>query len=118
MDIRDEVGEVGMVVEYKLEMLREEVNARFGEVRTDIKELTQALRELIRLDGDIKRLAETTIRLDKVVGEHEKKISALVVGNLKSTVIVGIHERWFWFGMSVVGALVASLLTIVGSKLL
>ena len=42
----------------KLETFRGEIGERFDRVHDDLKELTKALRDLIRLDGDIRRLQD------------------------------------------------------------
>lgn len=93
--------EADLIVEGKLESFREEVNSRFVEVRSDIRELTKALRDLIRLDGDIKRIQDQMLRLSKVVDQHELYIGDLRLDSNTSTITISKYERLFWFIMAI-----------------
>jgi len=100
-----------MMTERKLEDFREETKERFNEIRSDIKELTLALRELIRLDGDIKRLNEVVERIGDQVKTNSQDIGLLKIATARSSVTVGVHERWFWVGVSFIFAVAGGILT-------
>jgi len=48
-----------------------------GDIKKDLRGLTQALRDLIRLDGDIKSLRETVARIGKQIDDNELRMRAL-----------------------------------------
>lgn len=62
-------------VERNLEAFRKEVNGRFEALQAEIRELTTALREQVRIDGEIKRVNDALARmgrqLDKLEGNNE-----------------------------------------------
>ena len=70
------------VMERKLEHMRVEVNRRFDVVHGDLKELTQALREMIRLDGDLKRQNDALVRVGRQVDAHEERLHDIEVNRL------------------------------------
>lgn len=49
--------------------VRKEMRETLTGVRSEIKELAQALRDLIRLDGDLTRVADMTARVGKEIDE-------------------------------------------------
>jgi hypothetical protein len=57
-----------------LNALKVSVNEQFDGVRNDLKELTSALRDLIRLDGDIKRVQDAVHRIGTQVDDHETRL--------------------------------------------
>ena len=61
------------LVEQKVDTLTATV---FG-LRDEVKELTKALRELIRIDGDIKRLSEAIGRIGGESEDHEARLRVL-----------------------------------------
>ncbi len=52
-----------------LDELKREVRDSISGMRSDIKELAKALHELIRLDGDLSRVADITNRIGKQVDD-------------------------------------------------
>ena len=64
-------------LDQKIETLRQDVSEQFSGIRSDIKDLTKALRELIRLDGEVKSVRDLSNRIGKQVDDHEKRIRTL-----------------------------------------
>jgi chromosome segregation ATPase len=95
------VGEVD-AIKQDLSELRNEMRESYSGLRSDLKELAKALRELIRLDGDIGRVADLAQRIGKEVDdlaalmradrqELDKRLRTLEqaqVGNSKSAGLV------------------------------
>lgn len=64
-------------VESKLDDFRVEVRKRMDTVGDELRELTKALRELIRIDGDIRRIQDAVGRIGRQVDDHEERTRAL-----------------------------------------
>lgn len=64
-------------LEDKLEDLRGEVGRRFDTVHNDMKDLTKALRDLVRLDGDLHRIQDSVVRIGAQVDDHEQRLRPL-----------------------------------------
>ena len=106
-------------IERKVEALRSEVGAQFAGVRSDLKEVSQALRDLIRLDGDLKRQNDALLRIGKQVDEHEIRLYKLETVRLPALEIAGAtgqavakteakHHNWL---LTFIFSAAASLLT-------
>lgn len=80
-------------LEQKLETFRSEVGERFDRVHDDLKDLTKALRDLIRLDGDIRRLQDAIGRIGRESGDHEKRLRVLEEATAGQRVKVGVIGR-------------------------
>ena len=88
----------------KIEALRSNVSGQLTGVRSDIKELTQALRELIRLDGDLKRQNDALGRIGRQVDNHDARLHeiesvrlpALETARAATSVSVGHSNRMYW----------------------
>jgi hypothetical protein len=76
-------------VERKVEELRSEVGRQLGGVREELKELTKALRDLIRLDGDMKRTNDALIRIGKQVDGHETRLHTMETIRLPAIELAG-----------------------------
>lgn len=98
-----------LALQQKIEGLRAEVSARFDLVHEDLKELTKALRELIRLDGDIRRLQDAIGRIGRTSDDHELRLrtveSAVTTGAVQSKHL----DRTQWLGVTSVVSLVSAL---------
>lgn len=94
-----------------LDALRENVNEQFSGVREDIKELTAAFRELIRMDGDLKRVNDAMSRIGKQVDDHEERLRRMENGQAADSVRVGTSERMFWIIVTGVVGVVTFFLT-------
>lgn len=60
-------------VERGLEVFRSEVNGRFEALQAEIRELTNALREQVRIDGEIKRVNDALSRMGKQIDKQEER---------------------------------------------
>lgn len=60
-------------VERNLDAFRSEVNGRFEALQTEIRELTSALREQVRIDGEIKRVNDALARMGKQLDKLEER---------------------------------------------
>ncbi len=87
-------------LEQKLETFRgavgerfDEVGVRFDRVHDDLKDLTKALRDLIRIDGDIRRLQDATGRIGRECEDHEKRLRVLEQDGAGTRVKVGVIGR-------------------------
>lgn len=69
---------------------RTEVAAQLGGVRDEIRELTVAFRELIKLDGDIKRTNDAVGRIGRESDDHEIRLRALEAISAKNGAIMGM----------------------------
>ena len=83
-------------VEQKLEDFRTEVREQFNRVGDELKELTQALRDLIRIDGDIRRLREAIKRIGGQVDDHEKRLRSAERAGTASHTETKQHDRLLW----------------------
>lgn len=77
----------------KIETLRKDVNTQLTGVRTDIKELTEVLRDLIRMDGEIKNISTLTERIGNEVDDHEKRLRGLEKNGADADVVVKLTDR-------------------------
>jgi septal ring factor EnvC (AmiA/AmiB activator) len=84
-------------VEQQLQEFRAEVRQRFDRVGEDLKELTKALRDLIRLDGDIRRLAEAVKRIGTQVDDHEGRLRAVEANGTAAQADTKHHDKLLWF---------------------
>jgi len=79
----------------EIEQLKKDFSNQFSGVRSDIKELTKALHDLIRLDGDIKRQSDAVGRIGREVEDHEKRIRVLEVAAPGTKKSVGFMDKLF-----------------------
>lgn len=98
-----------LALEQKIEGLRSEVSARFDLVHDDLKELTKALRELIRLDGDIRRLQDAIGRIGRTSDDHENRLRLVEAAATAGATQSKHLDRTQWLGVTTVVALVAAL---------
>lgn len=99
-----ENGHAMATLDNKIETLRSHFTGQFAGVRSDIKELTQALRELIRLDGDIKRQNDALARIGRQVDSHDERLHEIETVRLPlietahagAKVTVGHSDRMYW----------------------
>lgn len=94
-----------------LERLRSSVNEQFGAVREDLRELTAAFRELIRMDGDMRRINDALARIGAQVDDHEKRLRLLENGHAADGVRIGGNERIVWLFVTVAAGLLTYFLT-------
>lgn len=99
------------MLEQKVEGLREEVTARFGEVRDDIRGITKTLEALVRIDGDLRNYRESLGRIGGEVKDHEKRLHAIEIAQAKSAPVVDSHDRAQWLVRTVFLSALGSTLT-------
>lgn len=99
-----------------LDELRGDIGKRFDSVHTELKELTKALRDLVRIDGDQRRIEEKVNRIGSEVGDHEKRIRHLERSDAGQEKSVGLLD-WIVrhaMSMGIGGAIGAALLKAAG----
>jgi len=94
----------------KLETFRGEIGERFDRVHDDLKELTKALRDLIRLDGDIRRLQDAIGRIGRATDDHETRLRAVEAAAAAVTVESRHLDRTQWLGITTVATVVATII--------
>lgn len=97
----------------ELESFKSDVSRQFDGVRNDLKELTKAMRELIRLEGDIKRTSDALIRIGRQVDDHDERIRALETSDASERVRVSHSERFIWLIISLGTGFIGSVLTML-----
>jgi len=107
-----ENGEAISGLDKKIERLREDVANQFSGIRADIKDLTQSLRELIRIDGDMKRQNDALTRIGSQVDDHEERLRAVEKFGLKSEANNEHSSRFQWLWVSAIASIVSG--TVVG----
>lgn len=122
-----ENGAALAALDNKVETLRRDVSQHLAGVRNDIKDLTAALREMIRLDGEIKRQNDAVGRIGRQVDKQEERLHeietvrlpALEVGGVKTGVVTESNDRFNWKLISValttLGAVVGGLIVYVAT---
>lgn len=91
--------------------LKTEVRESLKGIHTDLKELANALHELIRLDGDIGRVADMTHRIGKEVddlfrlfrtefGKLDTRLRTVETAQAGNTKSVGLFDSLVKYGMS------------------
>lgn len=91
-----------------LNVVRKELNGQMAGVRADIKDLTLALRDLIRLDGDLKRIEQAQSRIGRQVDDHEERMREMEVGSAGHGKTVGLVDKLVEHAATlIVGALLA-----------
>ncbi len=83
-------------LESKFESHSRAVNGQLSGVRNDIKELTKALRDLIRIDGEIKNIVTLVSRIGSEVDDHEGRVRVLEKSNVVNSIKIGTGERVYW----------------------
>lgn len=99
------------VLEQKVEGLREEVTARFVEVRDDIRGITKTLEALVRIDGDLRNYRESLGRIGAEVKEHDKRLHGLEIAQARAAPVVDSHDRAQWLVRTVFLTTVGSIVT-------
>lgn len=90
-----------------IDTLRNEVNGQLTGVRSDIKDLTKVLRDLIRMDGEIKNIATLVGRVAGEVDDHEQRLRSLEKSSAINSIKIGQGERLYWLiGSGVMSAIV------------
>lgn len=102
-------------VERKLDDFRREVRGRMDTVGEELKELTKALRDLIRLDGDIRRIQDAVGRIGRQADDHEERMRALeTTGSAQAATVKHLSAGQALFlaaGSSMLTGLIIFLLT-------
>jgi hypothetical protein len=100
----------------ELNVFKKDVSDQFAGVRSDIKDLTKALRDLIILDGDIKRQSDVVARVGREVEDHEKRIRSLEVTGAGTKKTVTLMDKVFERGaLLLIGAVLMKVInTVVG----
>ena len=102
----------------EVDELRTEIRglkAGLGEIRQDIKMIGEALKELIRIDGDQKRQDDSIRRVALEVNRNSARIDAMdermrsveLATNTNTTKTGGAERLWWLLGMVAVGIAVA-----------
>lgn len=115
------MSENGMALEAldaKFEKLRHSVDEQFGGVRKELKELTQALRDLIRLDGDLKRQNDAIVRIGRQVDDHENqlrdiqqvRLPAIEIGGTRTQLNADTSTRFFWIVITAAASVCSSVI--------
>ncbi|MDZ7804333.1 hypothetical protein [Thiohalophilus sp.] len=97
--------------------IRDEMRTSITGVRSDLKELTSALHDLIRLDGELNRVADLTGRIGTEVdslarlmrkehGSFDARLRSLEVGQAGNDKSVGLFDDWVRYGGFVIVGLV------------
>lgn len=85
----------------KIDVINSHFAKEFDGVRADLKDLTRALRDLIRLDGKIENLTTLVTRVGIDVDDHEKRMREIETREAASTVRLGSSERFLWLLASI-----------------
>lgn len=72
--------------------LRNELRESIGGLRADIKEIAKAFHELVRLDGDIGRVADVVSRLGKEMDDLSRRMRTLELDQAGNTKSVGLFD--------------------------
>lgn len=80
----------------ELDRLRQEMTQQFSAMRSDIKELSSAMLELVRLDGKLNTMSELLYRVAKQVDDLESRVRVLENNAGISTQRVTNNERMVW----------------------
>lgn len=104
-------------VERNLEAFRNEVNGRFEALQSEIRELTSALREQVRIDGEIKRVNDALARMGKQLDKLEERGEEIDVrlrnveqsGAANKTEVRHL-DRLAWLPITIAGSVLAGLL--------
>jgi len=79
-----------------------------GEIRQDIKSIVEALKELIRIDGDQKRQDDAIARIGHQVDDQERRLRDVEIAtNTNTTKMSGSERLWWLLGMIAVGVVTA-----------
>lgn len=79
-----------------LDQLRKEMSEQFSSMRSDIKEISTALVELVRLEGKFERVNELVYRVASEVDDLEKRVRIVENDNGVSRTKIGNNERLAW----------------------
>ena len=79
-----------------LESFKKSIGGRLDGVQSELRELTKALRELIRIDGDIKRVQDAMARIGRQVDDHEERLRTVEVNGAGTGARLGHAERIIW----------------------
>ena len=105
-------------VEEKVEFLRTELGRRFDTVQEELKELTKALRDLIRLDGDIRRLQDAVGRIGRETEDHEKRLRTLEGSGAATQATVKHADRQSWLIITAAASLLSGLVVFLLTHLI
>lgn len=76
----------------ELNQFKNEVRLQMEGVRADLKDLTKALRELIRLEGSLNGLAKIVERLGRENDDQEKRLRQIEIGAAGTSKSVGLFD--------------------------
>lgn len=88
-----------------IERLRSDMNRQMLALREDVKDISKALLELVRLDSVIKNQDGLINRIGSQVDDHEKRIRIGEVKNSEQQSRIGNSERIVWLIVTSVFAL-------------
>ncbi len=88
-----------------IERLRSDINNQMSALRGDIKDISKALLELVRLDSVIKNQDMLTKRIGTQVDDHENRIRIGEVKNSEQQSRISSSERIVWLIVTSVFAL-------------
>jgi len=77
----------------ELKDFKNDVGKRFDNLHGDLSDLTAAMRDLIKLDGYIQRVADMTNRIGKQADDLEIRIRRLEVSDAGNSKTVGRFDR-------------------------
>ena len=77
----------------ELKEFKADVNSRFDSLHSDLTELTKAMRDLIKLDGYIQRVADQSNRIGKQVDLLEERVRELELANATNSKTVGRFDK-------------------------
>lgn len=103
-DLRQDFGK-------RLDVLGGEVKSQLGVVNVELRELTKALRDLIRLDGDIRRLQDAVGRIGRETEDHEKRLRVIESRGTAQTVTLGFWQSAARVGTTIAAAVIAAAIT-------
>jgi hypothetical protein len=91
-------------VSEEMDLLRKEMNEQMTALRSEVKEVSKVLLELVRLDGVIKNQYGLINRISTQVDDHERRIRIGEVENSVHQSRLGTSERVIWLIVSSVFA--------------
>lgn len=104
-------------LDQKIEGLRNDVNRQMSGIQSELKQMTETMQEMVRLEGDQHRLWDAVQRIGKESDDHEHRIRTLTENlatiNTHGAVSakgVSVLERWLYAGGGALLSVMATLL--------
>lgn len=82
-----------------MESFKKSINGQLEGVKQELRELTNALRELIRIDGDIKRVQDAMSRIGRQVDDHEIRVRKVENSGSVNATRLSSAERVIWLAI-------------------